>query len=233
MSNHEHWASLSTELVQAMLRNVYPVGALVILIWDLILSWNLEYDHIWRHVELRFAPTFKLNINYSLLLTTLAHPPITTNICLGWFYAQMICSQSCLTIIEGVLMLRVYALYNKGRIIGRFLLGFYILETALVVIFGYRTRSIITFDEICTPKEEGLDAFLYGSGVVTTQIVIWVLTINKRGLGSSSERNKHVMNLLIRDGAFAFAVVIHGQIRFSLLLYDFFPPISPMTYQKL
>ncbi|TFK31514.1 hypothetical protein BDQ12DRAFT_729489 [Crucibulum laeve] len=218
MPNYEHWSGMNIGLAQTMhVRQWSSLGALALLLWDLIVSWSSEYNHIWSapafklkyiYVFFRYSPIVTQSANYYILLTTLAHPPIPTHICVKLFYAQLTCAQSCLTAMEGVLMLRVYALYNQSPAIGWSLVILFILQTTLASIIGYRTRRTITFDDICTARGEGADVFIFGGGVIIIQIVIWVLTLNKRALGSTSERNKHVINLLIRDGAWAFAVVV-------------------------
>ncbi|TFK35884.1 hypothetical protein BDQ12DRAFT_687713 [Crucibulum laeve] len=231
MSN---WAGMSAEQAQEVyVRQWSSLGALVILLWDFIVSWSLEYKHIWiapsftlkyAYVYFRYVPMLTQSVNYYILLTTVAHPPIPTHICTRWFYAQLICSQFCFTAVEGVLMLRVYALYNRSRTVGWSLLSLYILETTLATYFGYRTRNTMTYDEICTAKDEGVDIFIYGAGVIVTQTVIWTLTINKRAIGLNSQQSRYIINLLLRDGAWAFTVVI---LIFAFVMpYTFFVHVS-------
>ncbi|TFK31182.1 hypothetical protein BDQ12DRAFT_729791 [Crucibulum laeve] len=53
MSNHEHWVGMCVEQAQEMyVRRWSSLGALVIILWDFIVSWNSEYKYIWRYVKL-------------------------------------------------------------------------------------------------------------------------------------------------------------------------------------
>ncbi|TFK35337.1 hypothetical protein BDQ12DRAFT_688330 [Crucibulum laeve] len=226
--------SPSGEIARALYAQEWlSLGAVVIIIWDMLLLFNDEYIHIWRtpsfalkwiYIFTRYSALLFQCTSYYFLKHTLSRPPIPEPICFIWTFVQSIGTQIMILVIEGVLMLRVYALYGKNSAAGWFLVVTFLIQRVMAVVILFRVRGHLQFDEICRAKNDTADAFVFGAGVLVTQVVIWTMTYNKRVVRKESGSNSRFVSLLLRDGAWAFGGII---MLFSVIVpYSFLVEIS-------
>ncbi|TFK36455.1 hypothetical protein BDQ12DRAFT_725201 [Crucibulum laeve] len=206
------------EIAQALyVQEWSTLGAVVIIIWDMLLLFNDEYIHIWRapsftlkwiYIFARyFALLFQLT-SYYIITHILSQPPISESVCFVWIFMQTAGTLIMLAVIEGVLMLRVYALHSQDAAAGWLLVAVFLVQRAIAVVLPVRIPEYVRFDEICRAKYETGDVVIFGVALLVTQVVIWTMTFKKRNVRKESRSNSRFVRLLLRDGAWAFGGII-------------------------
>ncbi|TFK31347.1 hypothetical protein BDQ12DRAFT_694293 [Crucibulum laeve] len=233
-SVHDGATSFNEEIAQALYMQEWSsLGAVVLIIWDMLLMFNVEYIHIWRtpsfalkwiYIFTRYSALLFQSASYYILTHALSRPPISASICSVWSIVQFAGTQTMTAVIEGVLMLRVYALYSKSTAVGWLLATVFLIQRVIAVVVAIRGQTYVRFDEICRAWNESNDIFIFGAGILLTQVIIWVMTFNKRNVRKESRSNARFMSMFLRDGAWAFGGVI---ILYSVMLpYSFLVEIS-------
>ncbi|GLB40024.1 hypothetical protein LshimejAT787_0705340 [Lyophyllum shimeji] len=210
-------------------RNCSAFAALSVLIWDGLITYPHEYQHIWKtptgavkrmYLLTRYFGGISQITNVALMLGPLAPVSIPMRTCAIWFGFQLISFLSLMFTLEMVLSLRLYALYQQNRNIGMLLL--FSISTAIILSFvcGVRTVSRIGFDEACVVRKSPREFAYFSVISFLRHVFLWIMTIRKRNVGrlGGSERAP-VVQLMLRDGAWIFAVV-------SALLAT----VTPYTY---
>ncbi|TFK36453.1 hypothetical protein BDQ12DRAFT_667865 [Crucibulum laeve] len=208
-STRDSAMTLNTEIAQALyVQEWSTLGALVIIIWDMLLLFNDEYIHIWSapsfalkwiYIFARYFTLLFQSISYYIITHTLSQPPIS------WSTAITLIMTA---VIEGVLMLRVYALYSQDAAAGWLLIAVFLMQRVISVVLTVCGREDAQFDEICRAKSKDSGILIFGGGVLVTQVVIWTMTFNKRNIRTESRSNSRFVRLLLRDGAWAFGGII-------------------------
>ncbi|KAF8889115.1 hypothetical protein BD779DRAFT_419724 [Infundibulicybe gibba] len=141
-----------------VIRNYSSLVALVFLIWETLVTSSDEYKYIWKHhwtpvkCIYLFCRYFSLAvqiINYVITRGPISRIPVAYTTCQTWFAFQATCTASLLCAVNVLLMLRVYALYNKDRRIAVFLANLLILDTISTVAHGYHYIKTCGFDDVC------------------------------------------------------------------------------------
>ncbi|TFK31169.1 hypothetical protein BDQ12DRAFT_717135 [Crucibulum laeve] len=212
------FTSPNRDVKQALhVREWSSLGTVVIIIWDILLLFNDEYTHIWStpsfalkwiYLFARYFPLLFQSTSYYLLTHILSRPPISWSICFAWTLAHIAAIRIMTAVIEGVLMLRVYALYGKNTAVGWFLVALFLTQRVIAIGVAVRVRKTVQFDEICRANAGITDAIVLGAGILVTQVVIWTMTVAKRKARMESRSNSRFMSLLLRDGAWAFVGII-------------------------
>ncbi|TFK31653.1 hypothetical protein BDQ12DRAFT_693769 [Crucibulum laeve] len=228
---------MSPDVAQALhVREWSTLGTVVVIIWDMFLLFNDEYTYIWStpsfalkwiYLFARYFVILFQSTCYYFLTHTLSRPPVLESICFTWTLVHIIVTQIMTAVIEGVLMLRVYALYRQDIAVGWLLFTVFLIQRVIAVGVDVRVGEYVRYDEICRAKQETVDVLVLGAGVLFTQAVIWTLTFSKRKVRKESTSNARFMGLLLRDGAWAFAGIV---ALFSVIVpYAFLVEISSHT----
>ncbi|KAF9002753.1 hypothetical protein BDQ17DRAFT_1542189 [Cyathus striatus] len=189
------------------------VGSLIILVLEVLASFQDEYRLIWRqprtlvtslYLFSRYFALLSQSVNCCLVFSLLSNPPISQTICSAWLHFLMITSQAMLTTLESVLMLRVYALYLQNSKIGAWLLFVFVVDLVMALLFGVRTLPALHYDEVCAGHGTPPEVLYFGGCVIATQLMLWAMTIFKCNIAIGGVP---VVRLVLRDGAFAFALV--------------------------
>ncbi|TFK31790.1 hypothetical protein BDQ12DRAFT_729239 [Crucibulum laeve] len=210
-SAYDSATSPNGEIAQALYMPEWSsLGAVAIILWDTLLLLDDEYIHIWRTPSFAlkwvyvFAPYFALLFqltNYYFLTHTLSRPPISESICSLWTVVQAAGTQLMMIVIEGVLMLRCLFSQSQNAATGRLLVAVFLMQRVIAAAVSLGARKHVQFDEMCRAKNETTDVFIFGAGVLVTQVVIWTMTLKKRKVRMESGSNSRFVSLLIRDGA--------------------------------
>ncbi|TFK31223.1 hypothetical protein BDQ12DRAFT_234532 [Crucibulum laeve] len=198
------FTSPNGDVTQALyVREWSSLGTVIIIMWDMLLLFNDEYVHIWRapsfalkwiYLFTRYFPLLFQSISYYLLTHALPPPPISVSICLAWTLAHIVSTRIMMAVMEGVLMLRVYALYSKSTTVGWFLVALFLMQRVIAIGVAVRVPKNVQFDEICRAKGKRTDTIVLGGGILFTQAVIWTMTVAKRKVGMESRSNSRFWN---------------------------------------
>ncbi|KAF8191150.1 hypothetical protein BJ912DRAFT_964215 [Pholiota molesta] len=195
------------------------IGAFIIQALELFNHITEEIDYLWRtpfravtclYALARYFPFCVQIVN--LALSEIIHASPSPTLCVYTFTAKIISAQLLSTCIETILMIRVYALYNRTRRTGLFLLAIMISGTSLEL-----TAAVLCVSKlrpgprgtICNTKEspiEALVAFVIGGGLIHGTIL--VMTISKVAIHRKTGwMRTPLVAVLLRDGVFVFLVL--------------------------
>ncbi|KAF8993633.1 hypothetical protein BDQ17DRAFT_129805, partial [Cyathus striatus] len=208
------------------------VAAYIFLIWEYVCTCPHEFHHIWKQPITKvktiylFSRYFGLlfqSANHIIMMRVLSHLPVPSSTCVHWFMLQLAAFIVLFMAMEAVLMLRVYALYNRSKASGFTLLALYTFEMTISIGCGISIMPKIKYDAICSGEIAPSEILIHGGSVLFVQFTVAVLTISKRNAGQTNV-DTEIARIVLRDGFWVFTVVIGT---FSLLVpYSFVKQIA-------
>jgi len=198
--------------------NYSAFASFTFVVWDTCITLDQEIEYIWSQSPTSplkwlflFNRYFAIGIqlifllNYNGVLKILGHG---INVCRLRFTLQSLAIQALTASAEAMLMMRVYALYNRSRMMG----------IILAAVFGGELLSIIpvyaiaipqmTFSIICSPLPSQPTSLFFGYIVaiaLIVQTILLLLTLKptlaavRAGWGRTP-----IIVTLIRDGSWSF-----------------------------
>ncbi|KDR79385.1 hypothetical protein GALMADRAFT_137227 [Galerina marginata CBS 339.88] len=215
-------------------RNVSSLGALVWLIWECIITGYNEYQHIWRgpmnRVKLLYLFSRYLAIcaqvaNTYIVFFPLSILPVPRDECQIWLIFLTVCACLLLAALDLVIMLRVYALYNRSLKLGLFLAFLLLIQAAVVTACTRITVPHVPFGPSCDALETPADVIYFMATVVFSQTVLLILTVRKRKVAFGQSP---LIDLVVRDGAWVFVLIVSmfvAIIPYSFIVQVFKPHI--------
>ncbi|KAF8156088.1 hypothetical protein B0H34DRAFT_520797 [Crassisporium funariophilum] len=191
--------------------NYSSLAALVILLLDHGSTCTSEYTFIWRtpscsakHLYL-FARYFSLAVqvlNYCLIHTVLVHAPVKVAQCQAWFTFLFVSSGLSLATLDAILLLRVYALYQKNLKVCLLVLP---LSLPFIISFGIGRHIYINtaFNPICVLQRTPFEAAFLVPTVVIAHMAVWVTTFARRNVAHGQAA---VVRLVVHEGAWTVVV---------------------------
>ncbi|GJE98013.1 hypothetical protein PsYK624_142350 [Phanerochaete sordida] len=229
---HDHAAT-----VQGKLYTSYgAVSAVMWMLYDTAIHFDVEVDCIWRrpttwvkyaYAFVRYVPI--LNGGAVLALTAnLTYPPAG---CRGWIIDQLVVIECVTVAVELVLMLRVYAMYNRNKIVGALVGGGFAAEAALM---GTTLALVVprqTFTPDCLVASSPGIYMAYWLSSLCFETALFALTLYKFLRGVARARGRHsVLFLFVRDGTWAYAIIFAAML-FNTLMYQLVTtPLAGMGY---
>ncbi|KAF9039120.1 hypothetical protein BJ165DRAFT_364666 [Panaeolus papilionaceus] len=207
---------LADHLVSNLLQRKWVVtAALSIVVWDYCLSFGDEWGCIWRrpfsgvkalYVYVRYMPLAVQSVNLYLVMG-----PLFSNIpiedpqpCFRWWLFLLLASSTLLECLDIVLLLRIYALYQKDKNIAIVLVGALAALVISQIIMGTLVITKLSFNCLCDSVNIYPPVLWLGVIVWIVQILIGALLLGKRGLRSLGSR---VVKIVNRDGALIVGLV--------------------------
>ncbi|KIJ61235.1 hypothetical protein HYDPIDRAFT_31538 [Hydnomerulius pinastri MD-312] len=174
------------------------------MVWDILVTYQAEVEHIWPKprtslfkwlfIYLRYFNLF-VQIWHQVAISHLTNGEEHTSLCNAWYIWAVVISQASSTVIEVILAVRVFALFNKSRRLACFLV---ILIAAEVV-----TMAVNSFHTI--PAIPSSDAAVF----LVTQSILLGLTIFKHVTAVRSGWGRTpLVSLIIRDSSAVYVVMI-------------------------
>ncbi|PFH49076.1 hypothetical protein AMATHDRAFT_41794 [Amanita thiersii Skay4041] len=128
-----------------------------------------------------------------------------------------------LTLLEAVLMLRVYALYEKDMKIAALLSLSLLAEFCFNFIYVIFTAHDFEVDGACLAKKTPRWVLPYGVFAVAQQLLIWGLTLQKRIRFSSFDNtSRKISQVVMRDGTWVLigtSAILLTSIPYSLFIH--------------
>ncbi|KAH7102235.1 hypothetical protein BKA62DRAFT_829585 [Auriculariales sp. MPI-PUGE-AT-0066] len=136
--------ALLRSLNHTMVNNYCSVAFFMMLLWDIIITLGDEVEYIWLHPGQTLGKTlFFLNrylppLDLAILINTYVNFGIDRSLCLPWFSIDNWLSAVSLTIVDIILLLRAYALWNRNTHI-------LILLIAMLVLCTLATSAAVLY----------------------------------------------------------------------------------------
>ncbi|EPQ53034.1 hypothetical protein GLOTRDRAFT_139984 [Gloeophyllum trabeum ATCC 11539] len=206
-------------LIQGLLNVEYSaVASLTFIVWDIVITFDQEVEYIWSQPARSplkwlfiFARYFTVIVQIIFALDYIGVLQVwggNLPVCQAWFTLQSLAIQAVTSTTEAMLMMRVYALYNRNRKV----------RCGLVVLFASELLAIIPmfaiaiprmeFTVICTPIASHY-SLLFFSWLVTValgvQSILLALTLNPtlRAIRDGWGRTP-IFLTMARDGGWSF-----------------------------
>ncbi|PPR04997.1 hypothetical protein CVT26_012591 [Gymnopilus dilepis] len=221
----DHWSIAAAAAAQA---------------WDLIVSLGDEIEYLWRG-KFRSVKALYIGSRYGLLvgqlcvfLTIDPSPncicslhlslnqflnfqssirPLDASFCAGILVFKAVAAQGGLTLVEIILLIRVYALCNQSFRAKCFLAIIFIVSTVLEVTgMSLIIRSLSKESGCQTPRVDKQAVVLSGTGAGLCQFVVFVTTI--ANLLSSGKRRTPLTSLMLKEGVASFILLLGAIQRF-------------------
>ncbi|KAH7922219.1 hypothetical protein BV22DRAFT_673743 [Leucogyrophana mollusca] len=208
-------------------RDMKPISisALSFLFWELCITFDDEVNLIWSKpwgslVKWLFLLTRYVglaSIASGRALGTAGHSSALS--CREALALQVSMTRILFTLVEIILMLRLYALYNRDPRIAAFLVFLAVLGAVVAIVGLSNTVPSSHFDELCHIIRIDTPLSSFSFVFVGTEGVILLLTILKYIHSLHSIRNSTpIVKLMLRDGTLAFCAVTSLLIPTSVLL---------------
>ncbi|KAF9447267.1 hypothetical protein P691DRAFT_645240, partial [Macrolepiota fuliginosa MF-IS2] len=210
------------------LRQSRTVAGLALLAYDQILTWEQEVRYIWRDPEVFLKSSFFLSRYLALVIQIINIIHSSSSVlqrhgwnCLLWFSFQTFTTSLLLCNLELVMMIRVYALYDRTRLMGTLLALWFTLSRILNIWNGVQSVGAIETDSFCIIKETPNSSKWFSLTTVTNQFLLWALTYYKYRDAVKGGWSKHpIIRVVMRDNSWVF-IVLAG-IFISLLPYSLY-----------
>ncbi|KAF8878794.1 hypothetical protein CPB84DRAFT_324635 [Gymnopilus junonius] len=126
--------------------------------------------------------------------------------CTRIFIYKTIIAQVAMTLIEMVLLVRVYALYNQNFRARNFLAAVFFISTSLELsAIGIVVHRLLAAPACVPPEGNGIPERLYGVGAGVCQSVVFIATVYK--LLPVRQRRTPLTSLLFKESVFSIILV--------------------------
>lgn len=192
------------------------VAALAFLVWDVLTTLDDEVFHMWitRFQPLKVLYFFTRYYSVVVLIAINTH----SLTCEQWVIIEAVSAVLLEAVVEVILILRLYALYTASRRVLGILLGALIAQLIMMsVSLGVSLPGVMA-SPMCIETKFPRMIIAYTISSVVFEGVLFGLTIHKfleaqkEGWGYIS-----LLNVLIRDSIWAFALLFIANIANTLL----------------
>ncbi|TFK73958.1 hypothetical protein BDN72DRAFT_833939 [Pluteus cervinus] len=208
--------------------------------WETAIAFPDELQYIWSQPAkvtmvnclYLFSRYFALavHINNSVISGKLSGLyPVPHDICKAWAIYQTIVTYTMISMVDMILMMRIYAFYNRSKRMGAFLCSLLFIRTGMAAASAIMTFPTSTFTPKCLTSVPPEVVYLFAVGEVLFQTLILSLTfVRKFSLQQSIWSNSPLLSLLSRDGSLTFLSVV-GSLT-AILVYSRFQYTEEVAY---
>ncbi|XP_006455472.1 hypothetical protein AGABI2DRAFT_187790 [Agaricus bisporus var. bisporus H97] len=201
-----------------MIRQYTNIAALVLLIYDQILTWDKEVNRIWFSSDWVLKIMFFLGRYWALAIQIInlvaTHPYILEKqvmSCHKWFGFQTCAVVLLLLNLQLILKLRVYALYERSTKMAVFLICGFLCYTAVMLWLGSKFIPVLQLDSSCMVMEQPdhTTTIAFCALVALDFVTLWGLTTNKYrdGLRHGWSTNP-ILRLVMRDTTWSCLAIV-------------------------
>ncbi|KZP25716.1 hypothetical protein FIBSPDRAFT_1041315 [Athelia psychrophila] len=176
------------------------LGGLVFVCWEALVTHDNEVQFIWSKPNTSFIKWLFLYIRYAgilgqiLHLFVAIHYPLSSSQCASWFIVQCGITQAMMTALEMVLILRVYALYNRSYRVAAAMMLFILAEITITSMVVRDMVPTVDFGPTCFTALPHKHAAYYTAGALSTQLTIVALTLHKSSATSLSRWSNNALS---------------------------------------
>ncbi|KAF8965431.1 hypothetical protein BDZ97DRAFT_1812133 [Flammula alnicola] len=211
------------------------LASVVCLLWEHALTISHEYTYVWKskltitkwlYLLLRYVPLICQVTNHIVATILFSKLSLSTSACAVWFAYQSVYFQITICLFELVILVRVWALYNKDRQVGVFLGLVFVSEVSVMTYAAVHLNSLLEYDGTCLVENTPVHAsiilwYIYefichncyvGSRMfsitpIVVQAMIWVMTWYKQANPSKewqAPSYHKIVSTVFRDGLVVF-----------------------------
>ncbi|KAF8892828.1 hypothetical protein CPB84DRAFT_1748720 [Gymnopilus junonius] len=183
--------------------------------WDTIVSVSDEVEYLWRG-KFRLVKGLYIASRYGLLVVQLVNQllnfqskarPLDASLCARILVFKSVVAQSALTLVEIILLIRVYALYNQSFKARTLLTSVFVVSTILEISgMSMIVRSLAKVSGCNTPKVDKQAVMLSGTGAGLCQFVVFTTTV--ANLLPSNRRRTPLTSLMLKEGIASFILLL-------------------------
>ncbi|GLB40018.1 hypothetical protein LshimejAT787_0705280 [Lyophyllum shimeji] len=218
-------------------RSCSSVAALSVLIWEGLINFEDEYEHIWHpptgpakriYLFSRYCGICWQIVDAAAMLGPFSSFRTRPLMCALWHGSKLFTCISLLAALEIVLSIRLYALYGKSRSIGIFLSIMLGTGLAVGLTSHVRTMCIVHFNHACVVQKTPWDYVYFSVFCFMRHALLWMLTVHKRNLGRCHHSHRApIVHLMLRDGAWIFAGI--SALLAAVIPTSFLIPVMAQT----
>ncbi|KAI0292302.1 hypothetical protein BC826DRAFT_447948 [Russula brevipes] len=241
-----HWQSSLAPLLQHLSQiqdgKYFFLGGYTVLLYDHLLTLPAEVQTVWKKKKTFPLYLFILVRYYALLAVSVVafgffSTEMTRSRCAHWMLFLPLGMTVPLTLLPGILMLvRVYAFYNRNKIILYCLTASLLLQTAAGIwqytVEGARPAPLpldnyqYHFCIYLPPKKIGHTSILYISWELGYDTLVFFLTASRtlymhwshQGITTIRGKKPSLMISLVRDGAFYFGCIFSVNLTWVIMI---------------
>lgn len=192
------------------------------LAWDAAVHFDLEIECIWRrprswvkcaYAFIRYTPI----LHGGALFTLDTHAHFSNAGCKGWVYEQLIFVELLTFVVETVLVMRLYVLYNQNKWILWAIILAFVAEVTVMIVCLSVVLPQMTFSPDCLVAHAPSLFMSYWLSSLAFETFLFVLTLIKF-FQSISRSRKSILYTFVRDGTWAFALIFVAML-LNMLMY--------------
>ncbi|KAF8172132.1 hypothetical protein BJ912DRAFT_1047325, partial [Pholiota molesta] len=209
-----------------LIANLISIGALSIQVWEFVAHLTDEVEYLWRG---RFKSVKALYFcsRYVMLAFQIANQIFSYGIgsriertgnCSKLFIFKCLMGHLCLNVLEMILLIRVYALYNKNPRV-KYFLAVVFVSSSILEITGttFIIRSLLRMNGCQPPKTGKITVATYGSGAGMFQFVIFTMSLYKLVCDGRLSKTP-LTSLMLREGIIVYVTLT--AIMMALLMHE-------------
>ncbi|KZV97865.1 hypothetical protein EXIGLDRAFT_832610 [Exidia glandulosa HHB12029] len=229
-----------------MVNNYASTGFLMILLWDMVITMGDEIEYIWMQKGqslgkwLFFLNRYIPPLDLIILINTYTNPSLDQRVCIPWFKIDNWMSVFSLAVVDLILLLRTYALWNRSRRVLYFLIGVFVFCTlATSGAITYFTLGVFAVPGTPTEIRPCVNAFkqvnvveaVWGSTILFDSTVV-ILTIAKLIPYFQENVTTDLFRIMYQDGFMYFGVLFCISVS-NLFVFALAPPDLKLTLVTL
>ncbi|OBZ76056.1 hypothetical protein A0H81_03318 [Grifola frondosa] len=216
------------------------VAALAFMTWDMLINIPEEVECIWRGLN-GWTKWMYLFIRYMPILTQASMIPMITSDTSGIHFSSSGCRiwityEAAVIVaielaVETMLIMRVYALYNRSKLVLVPVLLCFMMEiTAMITVISLASSKTQLTPQ-CIVSNEPIVMIVWWLGSLAFEFILFTLTLVKffqaahQRMGSRS-----LLNIFVRDGTWAFGLVFVIVLLNTLMYELIHTPLAGMGY---
>ncbi|THG97380.1 hypothetical protein EW026_g4597 [Hermanssonia centrifuga] len=211
-------------------------AALSWMIWDTIIHFDVEVECIWRRpklwVKIAYAFIRWLTIFHAgAVLTLNGSARFSTSGCRGWLIHELVYMEVLTLVVEVILVMRLYVLYNQNKIILWAMITFFIGEISMMIAVLAIVLPRMTFDSDCLVAAAPSFFMAYWLSSLAFETFLFVLTLVAFFKSVKREHGRHsILYVFVRDGTWAFALIFVCLLLNTLMYRLNKNPLAGMGY---
>ncbi|KAF8815776.1 hypothetical protein BYT27DRAFT_6655343 [Phlegmacium glaucopus] len=231
MSSPPPDAVLATALVHLHAGLYFQIAGFVMLIYDHMLTFSDEVERIWKQKITGASILFLMNryltpLQFIIVIDAFQDPEWTKKACDRFVVFEGAQTISMVGICELIMILRVYALYGRSKLVAiplLLLLAAQIVLSSLGVNTGFAVPLPPGVVGCILTGTSSLLALIWVTPLVTDSLIFF-LTLWKTGQYIKKSGRSPTLDIFLRDGAMYFCVIFASNLLNTLIYF-----VSPIA----
>ncbi|KAF9454471.1 hypothetical protein P691DRAFT_808614 [Macrolepiota fuliginosa MF-IS2] len=210
-------------LNEVQIRQYWNVAGLAVLVYDQILTWEQEVQYIWLSSEvfIKFSYFLSRYLALTIQIVGVIHSSFPVlqkrrGNCIPWLAFQTFGAELLLWNLELGMMIRVYALYDRARLMGTLLTLWFTFSGIFNFWNGISAMTDIETDLFCIIAETPNSSKWFSLTIAVNQCLLWALTFHKYRSAVKEGWARHpIIRVVIRDNSWVF-LTFSGLLAFLL-----------------